>query len=143
MTKKPVTFEIQKNQPGTLARAGLIHTPHGDIETPAFVTVGTKGTIKSIKPEDMRDIVGNQVALANTYHLFLQPGHEVIKEAGGLHKFANWQLPTMTDSGGFQVFSLGAAFGKGVTKFAKDATVDTETDFRPTATRKSNFLLRV
>lgn len=131
MSTKPVTFEIVKKQQGTLGRAGIIHTPHGDIETPAFVTVGTKGTIKSIKPEDMRDIVGNQVALANTYHLFLQPGHEVIKEAGGIHKFANWQLPVITDSGGFQVFSLGAAFGKGVTKFAKDATVDTETDFRP------------
>lgn len=115
----PVTFEIIKQQPGTLARVGVIHTPHGDIETPAFVVVGTKGTVKSIKPEDMRDYVGNQVALANTYHLFLQPGSEVIKEAGGLHAFSNWQLPTMTDSGGFQVFSLGAAFGKGVTKFSK------------------------
>jgi queuine tRNA-ribosyltransferase len=131
MSGKPVTFEVVKKQQGTLGRAGIIRTLHGDIETPAFVTVGTKGTIKSIKPEDMRDIVGNQVALCNTYHLFLQPGHEVIKEAGGIHKFANWQLPVITDSGGFQVFSLGAAFGKGVTKFAKDATVDTETDFRP------------
>jgi tRNA-guanine transglycosylase len=69
----------------------------------------------------MRDYVGNQVALANTYHLFLQPGDDVVKEAGGLHKFANWDMPTMTDSGGFQVFSLGAAFGKGVTKFAANA----------------------
>ncbi len=116
---KPITFEILKKQPGTLGRAGVIHTPHGDIETPAFVVVGTKGTVKSIKPEDMRDYVGNQVALANTYHLFLQPGDDVIKEAGGLHKFSNWDMPTITDSGGFQVFSLGAAFGKGVTKFAK------------------------
>ncbi len=116
--KPPISFEIIKRLTGTLGRAGVIHTPHGDIETPAFVVVGTKGTVKSIKPEDMRDIVGNQVALANTYHLFLQPGDDVIKEAGGLHKFANWQLPTITDSGGFQVFSLGAAFGKGVTKFA-------------------------
>lgn len=115
----PVTFEILKRLPGTLGRAGVIHTPHGDIETPAFVVVGTKGTVKSIKPEDMRDYVGNQVALANTYHLFLQPGDDVIKEAGGIHNFSNWQLPTMTDSGGFQVFSLGAAFGKGVTKFAQ------------------------
>ena len=115
----PISFEIIKRQPGTLGRAGVIHTPHGEIETPAFVVVGTKGTVKSIKPDDMRDLVGNQVALANTYHLFLQPGHDVVKEAGGLHQFANWQLPTMTDSGGFQVFSLGAAFGKGVTKFAK------------------------
>ncbi|MCA9354030.1 MAG: tRNA guanosine(34) transglycosylase Tgt [Candidatus Kaiserbacteria bacterium] len=115
----PITFEIEKRIPGTLGRAGVIHTPHGDIQTPAFVVVGTKGTVKSIKPEDVRDYVGNQVALANTYHLFLQPGDDVVKEAGGLHKFANWNMPTITDSGGFQVFSLGAAFGKGVTKFAK------------------------
>lgn len=121
MSSKPITFEIIKRQPGTLGRAGVIHTPHGDIETPAFVVVGTKGTVKSLKPEDMTDIVGAQVALANTYHLFLQPGDDVVKEGGGLHEFSNWQLPTMTDSGGFQVFSLGAAFGKGVTKFAKDA----------------------
>lgn len=126
----PVSFEIVKKQPGTLGRAGLIHTPHGDIETPAFVVVGTKGTVKSLKPEDLKEYVGNQVSLANTYHLFLQPGTEVIKKAGGLHSFANWNMPTMTDSGGFQVFSLGAAFGKGVTKFAKDATVEIH-DIRP------------
>lgn len=137
MNTKPVTFEVVKKQQGTLARAGIIHTPHGDIETPAFVTVGTKGTIKGIKPEDMRDIVGNQVALANTYHLFLQPGHEVIKEAGGLHAFANWQLPTMTDSGGFQVFSLGVAFGKGVTKFAKEGDQNENVDIRPNVYSKN------
>ncbi len=125
MNTSPISFTIEKRIPGTLGRAGVIHTPHGDIETPAFVAVGTKGTVKSIKPEDMRDYVGNQVALANTYHLFLQPGADVIKEAGGLHAFANWQLPTMTDSGGFQVFSLGAAFGKGVTKFAKGEAAET------------------
>lgn len=126
MIKKPVTFEVLKKQSGTLGRAGVIRTPHGYIETPAFVVVGTKGTVKSLKPEDMRDYVGNQVALANTYHLFLQPGEEVVKNAGGLAKFANWNLPTMTDSGGFQVFSLGAAFGKGVTKFANNANIQTE-----------------
>ncbi|NCT01897.1 tRNA guanosine(34) transglycosylase Tgt [Candidatus Parcubacteria bacterium] len=120
-----MTFEIIKRIPGSLGRAGIIHTPHGDIETPAFVVVGTKGTVKSVKPEDLRDYVGNQVSLANTYHLFLQPGADVIKEAGGLHTFANWQLPTITDSGGFQVFSLGAAFGKGVTKFARGEAAET------------------
>lgn len=122
----PVTFEVVKKLDGTLGRAGIIHTPHGDIETPAFVVVGTKGTVKSLKPEDLRDYVGNQVSLANTYHLYLQPGHEVVKEAGGLHNFSGWQMPTMTDSGGFQVFSLGAAFGKGVTKFAKGDVVHEE-----------------
>ncbi len=116
--KNPVTFEIVKKQTKTLARAGIIDTPNGKIETPAFVVVGTKGTVKSLKPDDLTNYVGNQVSLANTYHLFLQPGHDIVKQAGGLHKFANWKLPTITDSGGFQVFSLGAAFGKGVTKFA-------------------------
>lgn len=119
MATPPISFEIVKRQPGTLGRAGVIHTPHGDIETPAFVVVGTKGTVKSLKPEDMHEYIGNQVALANTYHLFLQPGDDVVREAGGLHEFSNWNMPTITDSGGFQVFSLGAAFGKGVTKFAK------------------------
>src|SRR3989338_6908300 len=123
--KPPVWFELQKQLPNG-ARAGIIHTPHGDIETPAFVAVGTKATVKSLKPEDLRDFVGAQVALANTYHLYLEPGHEVVRDAGGLHTFANWQMPTITDSGGFQVFSLGAAFGKGVTKFAKGEYDDTE-----------------
>ncbi len=125
MADRPVTFEVIKKQPGTLGRAGVIHTPHGDIETPAFVVVGTKGTVKGVSPEDMKQYVGNQVALANTYHLFLQPGDDVVKDAGGLHKFANWNMPTMTDSGGFQVFSLGAAFGKGVSKFAKGEASET------------------
>ena len=124
MQKPPISFEVVKRQPGTFARAGVIHTPHGDIETPAFVVVGTKGTVKGIKPEDMRDYVGNQVALANTYHLFLQPGDDVVRDAGGLHQFSNWHMPTITDSGGFQVFSLGAAFGKGVTKFAQGDVVE-------------------
>ncbi|MCB9819064.1 tRNA-guanine transglycosylase, partial [Candidatus Nomurabacteria bacterium] len=79
----PISFEIVKRASGSMARAGIIHTPHGDIETPAFVTVGTKGTVKSLKSEDLKDLVEAQVAIANTYHLYLQPGHEVIKEAGG------------------------------------------------------------
>lgn len=116
---QPVSFTIQKPQTGSLARAGVIHTPHGDIETPAFVVVGTKGTVKSVSPEDLERYVGASVTLANTYHLFLQPGEKIIKDAGGLNQFSGWKTPTMTDSGGFQVFSLGAAFGKGVTKFAK------------------------
>lgn len=124
MSHSPLTFKIERQQPGALARAGVIETPHGLIHTPAFVVVGTKASVKSLMPEDLSQYVGNEVTLANTYHLFLQPGSEVIKEAGGLHQFANWQGPTMTDSGGFQVFSLGAAFGKGVTKFAKGEVGD-------------------
>lgn len=121
---RPVSFTVEKTLPRSLARAGVIHTPHGDIPTPAFVVVGTKGSVKGVSPAEMMRYVCNDVALANTYHLFLQPGHEVVQAAGGLHQFANWQLPTMTDSGGFQVFSLGAAFGKGVTKFAKNEADD-------------------
>ena len=100
---------------GTLARVGRITTPHGVIETPAFVVVGTKGTVKSLNPEQVRD-AGAQVVLANTYHLFLQPGDEAVKKMGGLNKMMNWSGPSMTDSGGFQVFSLGAAYGKGISK---------------------------
>jgi len=121
MADKPVIFEIVKKQSGSLARAGLLTTPHGVVETPAFVVVGTKGTVKGVTPEQLEQLVGAEIALANTYHLFLQPGSDVVREAGGLNQMTNWSVPTMTDSGGFQVFSLGAAFGKGVTKFAKDA----------------------
>ena len=127
---KPVTFKVLKRNSKNLARAGIIKTLHGEIETPAFVVVGTKGTVKGIKPDDLHKYVGNQVTLANTYHLFLQPGHETVKKAGGLHDFANWQMPTITDSGGFQVFSLGAAFGKGVTKFATgDISPETQNQY--------------
>ncbi|MCA9364053.1 tRNA guanosine(34) transglycosylase Tgt [Candidatus Kaiserbacteria bacterium] len=119
----PVTFEVLKRQPGSLARAGVLKTPHGDVETPAFVAVGTKGTVKSLTPEDLTDLVGAQIALANTYHLYLQPGEKLIHEAGGLHSFAHWNMPTMTDSGGFQVFSLGVAFESGAKKFAAEDIV--------------------
>lgn len=111
------SFKIHKELPNSLGRVGTIHTPHGDIETPAFVTVGTKGTVKSLTPEQVKD-VGSQVIIANTYHLYLEPGDEQIKKLGGLHKVMNWNRPLMTDSGGFQVFSLGVAFGKGISKIA-------------------------
>lgn len=100
------------------ARTGTLRTPHGVIETPAFVPVGTKANVKGIFPRDLKTL-GAQVVLANTYHLYLQPGEQVVKEAGGLGKFMGWEGPTMTDSGGFQVFSLGAAFGKTISKFVK------------------------
>jgi queuine tRNA-ribosyltransferase len=115
---KQFGFDIQKKMDGTLGRAGIIHTPHGDIETPAFVVVGTKATVKSLNPDQVKD-AGTQVVLANTYHLFLQPGDEIVARAGGLGKFMNWSGPTMTDSGGFQVFSLGAAYGKDISKVVK------------------------
>jgi queuine tRNA-ribosyltransferase len=110
------SFNIQKKM--GRARAGTLTTPHGAIETPAFVTVGTKATVKALTPEEVAT-VGAQVVLANTYHLYLEPGDEIVRDAGGIHKFMNWHGPTMTDSGGFQVFSLGSAFGKGASKIAE------------------------
>lgn len=114
----PLNFHITHKLPSKLARAAELTTPNGTIHTPAFVTVGTKATIKAITPE-MLESLGAEVCLANTYHLYLQPGDQIIKQAGGLHKFMNWQGPTMTDSGGFQAFSLGAAYGKNITKLTK------------------------
>ena len=94
-----------------LGRAATIHTPHGDIQTPAFTPVGTKATVKSVMPETMREL-GAQVILANAYHLYLQPGSDIVDDAGGLAAFMGWHGPTITDSGGFQVLSLGVGFKK-------------------------------
>ena len=102
-----VTYEPIKKDSRTKARRGRVNTPHGPIETPVFMPVGTAGTVKAMKPEEVRDM-GAQIILGNTYHLYLRPGHEVVKAAGGLHKFMNWERAILTDSGGFQVFSLGA-----------------------------------
>jgi len=111
-------FKIDKKLNKGLGRAGTLTTPHGVIETPAFVAVGTKATVKSLNPEQVRD-AGTQVVLGNTYHLYLQPGDEIVRDAGGIGKFMNWKGPTMTDSGGFQVFSLGVAYGKDISKIIK------------------------
>jgi queuine tRNA-ribosyltransferase len=110
-------FTIQKKLEGTLARAGEIETAHGIIKTPAFVVVGTKATVKALTAEQIRSLDA-QVVLANTYHLYLQPGEDIVAQGGGFGPFMDWQGPTMTDSGGFQAFSLGAAFGTSVTKIA-------------------------
>lgn len=115
---RPLEFVIHKELPNGLGRVGTIHTPHGDIQTPAFVAVGTKGTVKSLTPEQIKE-TGVQTIIANTYHLYLEPGAEQINKMGGLHKAMNWQGPLMTDSGGFQVFSLGVAYGKGISKVSK------------------------
>ena len=116
-----ITFTIEKKLEGTLGRAGTLETKHGVIKTPAFVTVGTKAAVKALVPDQVAG-TGAQVVLSNTYHLYLQPGHERIEKAGGLGKFMNWSGPTMTDSGGFQVFSLGSAYGKGIGKLLKPST---------------------
>jgi len=108
-TRRPAAFEILKSAPAdgsTKARLGRLHTPHGDIETPTFMPVGTNATVKALDPDDL-DEVGARIILANTYHLYLRPGHERIARLGGLHRFMGWDRPILTDSGGFQVVSLG------------------------------------
>lgn len=99
------SYEIKKVCKQSGARIGVFKTPHGEIETPVFMPVGTQATVKGLRPEDLKEL-GAQIILSNTYHLFLRPGEEIIKNAGGLHKFMNWDKPILTDSGGFQVFSL-------------------------------------
>ena len=101
-----IRYELIKTCKQSGARLGRLHTPHGVIETPIFMPVGTQATVKSMTPEELKEI-GSQIILSNTYHLYMRPGHDLVKEAGGLHKFMNWDRPILTDSGGFQVFSLG------------------------------------
>ena len=109
--EKGFSFAINHSSESGLARAGTISTPHGDIQTPAFIPVGTKANVKTVLPEAM-EALGAQALLANAYHLYLQPGPDVLDEAGGLGSFMNWSKPTFTDSGGFQVLSLGVGFKK-------------------------------
>lgn len=106
-----ITTRLETSDGKALGRTGVIHTPHGDIQTPAFIPVGTKATVKAVLPESVK-AVGAQAVLANAYHLYLQPGSDVLDEAGGLAAFMNWGGPTYTDSGGFQVMSLGSGFKK-------------------------------
>lgn len=106
--KEAITYELLHVCKQTGARRGRIHTPHGDIETPVFMPVGTQATVKTMTPDELKNEIGAQIILANTYHLFLRPGMKVMEEAGGLHKFMNWNRPILTDSGGFQVFSLSS-----------------------------------
>ncbi|WP_018086390.1 tRNA guanosine(34) transglycosylase Tgt [Desulfurispora thermophila] len=102
-----VTYTLIKKDPLSQARAGILHTPHGDVFTPVFMPVGTQATVKTMTPEEIRQ-AGGRMILSNTYHLYLRPGHELVRRAGGLHKFMNWSGPILTDSGGFQVFSLAS-----------------------------------
>ena len=103
--KQPVTFEITHVCKQSGARTGILHTPHGDVETPMFMPVGTQATVKFVSPEELKDI-GSGIVLANTYHLWLRPGEDIVDQAGGVQKFMNYKGPMLTDSGGFQVFSL-------------------------------------
>ena len=103
---KALEFEVLHKDSGTKARRGRMKTPHGTVETPVFMPVGTQATVKAMKPESV-EATGAQIILANTYHLMLRPGSDIVREAGGLHEFMNWHKPILTDCGGFQVFSLG------------------------------------
>src|SRR3989338_8715393 len=126
-TKRPTSFVLKaknlsplathKKSQKSLARLGLIETKHGVIETPAFIPVGTQGTVKGLTVEQLNNL-GAQAVLCNTYHLYLRPGDAQVKKNGGLHKFMNWPKPVFTDSGGFQVFSLGYGLEHGVGKIA-------------------------
>lgn len=102
---KNFSFEVQHIEKHTGARAGVFHTPHGDVLTPVYMPVGTQATVKGVLPRDLKE-AGSSIVLSNTYHLYMRPGDEIVKKAGGLHKFMNWDGPILTDSGGFQVFSL-------------------------------------
>ncbi len=102
----PLTFELQAECPETGARAGLLHTDHGTVETPMFMPVGTVGSVKAVAPRTLADDLDVRILLGNTYHLALRPGREILRDAGGLHRFMAWDRPILTDSGGFQVFSL-------------------------------------
>ena len=106
LLKQPMEFTLQATAPASAARAGVIHTDHGDIQTPIFMPVGTVGAIKAVHMSEMREQVKAQIILGNTYHLYLRPGLDTLSAAGGLHKFNGWDRPILTDSGGFQVFSL-------------------------------------
>lgn len=101
----PIRYELIKTCAQTGARLGIVHTPHGSFETPTFMPVGTQATVKAMSPEELKEMNAG-IILSNTYHLWLRPGNDIVKEAGGLHKFMNWDRPILTDSGGFQVFSL-------------------------------------
>ena len=134
---KALNFEIKTRLDGTLARTGVISTPHGQIKTPAYIAGGTNATVKAMTVEQVRE-TGAQAVLANTYHLMLRPGADILKKAGGIHRFMNWQAPTFTDSGGFQVFSLGMAYKKGI-----DATSHTEKGGSNLARHSKNQLAKV
>ena len=101
-------FNLQATASGTAARAGKITTDHGEILTPVFMPVGTLGSVKGVHQHELRDDINAQIILGNTYHLYLRPGIDILQRAGGLHRFNGWERPILTDSGGFQVFSLSA-----------------------------------
>lgn len=136
---KNFEFKIQKKHKGCAARAGIFHTSHGDIETPIFVPVATQASIKAVPPRDIKEMnIG--VILSNTYHLYLRPGDKIVKKLGSLHKFMGWDRPIMTDSGGFQVFSLGFGLEHGVGKIANIFPDEEKKKNRPVGGERKNFV---
>lgn len=121
------SFVVTSRLKNTRARTGVMNTSHGVINTPAFIPVGTQATLKSLTPEQL-EATGAQAVLANAYHLYLRPGNEIVAKAGGLHKFMNWNKPIFTDSGGFQVMSLGVGFKKIIDMSGSDSIVETKKD---------------
>lgn len=156
---RKVTFSVEKKDKYSNARAGVLKTPHGEVHTPMFVPVGTQATVKTLTPDELRQM-GGEIVLANTYHLHLRPGEAVVKQLGGLTKFMSWNGPTMTDSGGFQVFSLGSAqrsHKKKLTKFTNSvfiydqdagsveelAPADKMTSFMAKVSKQQHFTSRI
>lgn len=134
---KAINFKITKKLDGAKARTGVIETPHGVIRTPAFIVGGTQATVKTLTVDQVRQL-GGQSILANAYHLMLRPGEDIIQKSGGLGRFMNWDGPTFTDSGGFQVFSLGMAYKKGI-----DATSHSQKGDSSLATHSNGQLTKV
>src|SRR5438034_10250958 len=130
----PITFTTTTILPGSEARTGRLETTHGIVETPAFFPVGTQATVKTLTPDDLIGL-GVKGILANTYHLFLRPGTELVESLGGLHTFMSWPGTIMTDSGGYQAFSLGLALEHGVGKIAKMFPGTTEAPAKPVKKR--------
>ena len=131
-------FELQYTDSKSNARAGLITTDHGQIETPIFMPVGTLGSVKGVHQTELKEDIKAQIILGNTYHLYLRPGLDVLEKAGGLHKFNGFDRPMLTDSGGFQVFSLGVAYKKGI-----DAVAHTEKGDAAKAVKSSGQLVKI
>ncbi|EKD90558.1 MAG: hypothetical protein ACD_30C00113G0001, partial [uncultured bacterium] len=119
-----------------MARAGVLTTPHGEVKTPVYMPIGTVGSVKALAPDDLKK-VNTQIILGNTYHLYLRPGSKLIKKMGGLHKFMGWDYPILTDSGGFQAFSLGAMIEHGVRKVGRSmGPASSVSQVRPRGTNK-------
>jgi queuine tRNA-ribosyltransferase len=140
-----ISFDIIKKAKSGKGRAGILHTPHGDINTPAFVAVGTKATVKGVTVPQLKE-VGLQTIIANTYHLHLQPTSDIIERAGGLHSWMGWDGPLLTDSGGFQVFSLGAGFNKTISKVTREelqADVHTASVYDPDVASEHGKLAQI